>query len=907
MTCAPTFAPARILRSVLLLLLLQGIATAQTAPAKKFVTPEDAKNWESLAGARISNDGHWFAYGVNKVEGDGRLIVRNCDTPQSWTTPVGSNAQFSEDSKWVAYTIGLPKAEADKLRDQKKVPENKLGLRNLASGEEEVIESVQSWRLLKTGKHLIAQRYRAEGQTKGGSDFLLVSLDDGSRLSIGNVSSYLPNESGTLVALRIESASGERGVQVLDPATNRLRTVHWSKNNYPVLSWAKDKDAIAFLVGTPDEKKEGDGHQIVLATDLTAVKPKLQTFDPSKFAEFPKDFRIVEFGGLDITDDASSIGFGIQAWEDKKKPAGKPDEKATVDIWHYKDVDPQPLQLKRAEADKRENWKCVWRTEKNLFYQIGNERWTDVTLLKGHRFALVEDDKAHETPVVVGGMQYSDYYLVEIDTARKEKVLERRQFGPVPSPEGNYLAYYRQKNWWIYDCAKNTHTNATEKVKTDWWDVDDDHTLAEKPPADYPYWLEGDAGIVFYDKFDAYLAKPGSAGVTKLTDGAREKLIYRLVDLTLDDKRVGADEPMVFSLFDDEEKTTGYYRRETDGTGKPLMLDKALFGQMVKAKDADRVYVTMQTFEQPPTVLISNQLFTAAKPISSINAQQREFQWGKAELVKFKNKAGKNLDGILMYPAGYEEGKSYPMVVYIYEKLSQGLYAYRMPSDSSAYNPQLMLQNGYFVFMPDIVYRERNPGLSALDCVTSGVAVVLKKNVGVDSKRLGLWGHSWGGYQTAFIITQTNMFAAANAGAPLTELRSMYNSFYWNAGITDQVIFESSQGRMAVPWWEDPKSYADNNPLDHATKIQTPLLMEQGDQDGAVDFHQGQQLYNTMRRMGKPIIFLVYNGENHNNARRPNQVDYAKRQRHFFDVFLKGAKPEPWLSDGIPFLKKGDG
>ncbi|HRK20682.1 MAG TPA: prolyl oligopeptidase family serine peptidase, partial [Fimbriimonadaceae bacterium] len=294
-------------------------------------------------------------------------------------------------------------------------------------------------------------------------------------------------------------------------------------------------------------------------------------------------------------------------------------------------------------------------------------------------------------------------------------------------------------------------------------------------------------------------------------------------------------------------------------------------------------------------------------PIASVNAQQREFHWGKSELIHFKNKAGKDLQGILMYPAGYEEGKTYPMVTYIYEKLSNGLYQYRAPNDASTYNPQLMLQNGYFIFMPDIVYRERNPGLSALECVTAGIDAVLKKNVGVDPKKLGLWGHSWGGYQSAFIVTQTNMFAAVNAGAPLTELRSMYNSFYWNAGVTDQVIFESSQGRMAVPWWEDPKSYTDNNPLDHATKIQTPLLVEFGDQDGAVDFHQGQQLYNTLRRMGKPIVMLVYNGENHNNARRPNQVDYAKRQRHFFDVFLKGAKPDPWLAEGIPMVKKGDG
>lgn len=896
----------RLRTSLLVLLLACSLAPAQSA--KKFVTPEDSKHWETLAGARISNDGRWFAYGVNLIDGDGRLIVRSCDGPEKWTTPVGSAAQFSEDSKWVGYWISPPKAEADKLRAAKKPIERKLGLRNLATGAEQVFDAVQSWQFLKTSKYVLIQKNRAEGQTKGGADLLVMSLSDDARLTIGNVANVSPNESGTLVALGLDSANGEKGIQILDPETMSLRTLAWSKSNYPQLVWAEKKDAVAYLVGTPDEKKEGDRHEIVLATDLTARNPTQKTFDPSKFGDFPKDFRIVDFGGLDVSEDAASIGFGIKAWEDKKKPEGKPEEKATVDIWHYKDIEPMPQQSRTAEGKKRENYLCVWRTDRNLFFQIGNERWTDARLLPGHKYALIEDGRAYESPVVVGGLFYSDWYLVEIDTARKEKVLEKRQFGPIASQDGNFLAYFKQKNWWVYDCARNTHTNVTATVKTEWFDKDDDHTISEKPPAGFPYWMKDDAGVILHDNYDAYLVRIGTSAVTRLTEGAKDKVVCRLQNIEpYREEALAMTDPLVFSLFDENEKTSGYLRREPDGTSKVLMLDKALFGGMAKAKDADRITVSMQTFEQPPTILVSNQSFTAAKPMTSLNPQQKDYQWGKSELVCFKNKAGKSLEGILMYPAGYEPGKSYPMITYIYEKLSNGLYQYRTPSDASTYNPQLFLQSGYFIFMPDIVYRDRNPGLSALDCVTSGVDAVLKMNVGVDPKKLGLMGHSWGGYQTAFIITQTKMFAAANAGAPLTELNSMYNSFYWNAGITDQVIFESSQGRMGVPWWEDPKSYEANSPLAHAKNIETPLLVEQGDQDGAVDFHQGQQLYNTMRRMGKNIIFLVYNGENHNNARRPNQVDYARRQRHFFDVYLKGVKPEPWITEGVPFIKKGEG
>ncbi|HRK22375.1 MAG TPA: hypothetical protein PLX06_11225, partial [Fimbriimonadaceae bacterium] len=266
----------RLVLASVCLVLAAGVFANSIEPqgkAKKFVTPEDAKKWETLTSPRISNDGRWFAYGVNLNDGDGRLVVRNCDTAQNWTTPVGSGAVFSEDSKWVAYSIGMPRAEADKLRAQRKPLERKMGLRNLASGQEEVFEAVQSYQFLKTAKHVLIHKLRPEGQTKGGTDLLVVSLVDNARLTIGNVVNVRPNESGDLVALGLESPAGESGIQVLDPDAMSLRTVHWSKGTYPALVWAEKKDSIAFLLGKTDEKKEGPSHEIFLATDLTARTP----------------------------------------------------------------------------------------------------------------------------------------------------------------------------------------------------------------------------------------------------------------------------------------------------------------------------------------------------------------------------------------------------------------------------------------------------------------------------------------------------------------------------------------------------------------------------------------------------------------------------------------------------------
>jgi dipeptidyl aminopeptidase/acylaminoacyl peptidase len=243
------------------------------------------------------------------------------------------------------------------------------------------------------------------------------------------------------------------------------------------------------------------------------------------------------------------------------------------------------------------------------------------------------------------------------------------------------------------------------------------------------------------------------------------------------------------------------------------------------------------------------------------------------------------------------------MIVYIYELRSQGLHGYTLPSRTNGYNPRRYSSEGYFVFEPDIVYRLRDPGMSAVESIVPAVEKVLETGM-VDAERIGLTGHSWGAYQTAFVVTQTDIFSAAVAGAPLTNMISMYNSVYWNSGSPDATIFEVSQGRFPDPYWDDWDHFVQNSPVFNAQDINTPLLVAFGDEDGAVDFNQGVEMYNTMRRLQKPFVMLVYEGENHSNRKRENQIDYANRSHEWFNHFLKGAEPAAWITDGIPFLEK---
>jgi dienelactone hydrolase len=206
------------------------------------------------------------------------------------------------------------------------------------------------------------------------------------------------------------------------------------------------------------------------------------------------------------------------------------------------------------------------------------------------------------------------------------------------------------------------------------------------------------------------------------------------------------------------------------------------------------------------------------------------------------------------------------MIVYFYEITSNTVHNYSVPSETSAYNPTVFTQNGYFVLRPDIVYRDRNPGVSAVEALVPAVQTVVDMGL-VDPDRVGIVGHSWGAYQTTFAVTQTDMFSAAVAGAPLTNLISMYLSIYWNTGGTDARIFEISQGRMEVPFWQDAESYIANSPVFHIENMNTPLLVAFGTEDGAVEFNQGVELYNAARRAGKDMVMLVYEGENHSLAK----------------------------------------
>jgi dipeptidyl aminopeptidase/acylaminoacyl peptidase len=360
---------------------------------------------------------------------------------------------------------------------------------------------------------------------------------------------------------------------------------------------------------------------------------------------------------------------------------------------------------------------------------------------------------------------------------------------------------------------------------------------------------------------------------------------------------------VLFQAYGEWTKKGGIAEVDPAGKGvKMLTWDDAAYSRVSRAEDAEVLVYTRETSIEPADYFATDATFAKSTRLTDQRPQMAKFEWSSGvRLVPYTSDKGDKLQAALFLPANYEEGKAYPTLVYFYEKMSQTANSFAAPT-SNGFNRALYTSQGYAVLMPDITYRVNDPGMSAVWCMVPAVKAAIATGV-VDGTKVGITGHSWGGYQTAFLITQTNLFAAAIAGAPLTNMVSMYSLIYKNTGGTNQAIFESSQGRFKGGYWDNWDAYYRNSPVFFAKNVTTPLVILHNDKDGAVDFTQGVEYYNTLRRLQKPVIMLEYVGENHGLRKPANQRDYSVRMREFFDHYLKGEAAPEWMTEGVPHLK----
>jgi len=891
--------------------------------------------------AALSDDGRWLAAPITRVDGTAELDLHVVGEPALGADPAtvaspkpffvareGRAPAFSADSGWIAYRIGVSDAEREKLQEEKKPIRDQVGLLRLdpsaAKPEPVVLQDVARWAFAPAAPYLAIHRYVPEGSKRKGADLLVRSLATGAMTAFGNVAEFAWQDNGRLLAFTVDAeGKAGNGVQLFDPQTGLLRLLDSGEATFTGLAWREKDDDLACYRSRTDNDYEEDTHVVLAWRDLGSAGAATATraYDQAADQTFPADMRIVPFRRLQWAKDGSALYFGIQEWLKKPKqdskqgaPAAGADPKETkpaakekpagVDVWHSKDERIIPMQRVQKARDLERHYASAWRIDEGTWLKLGTDRFEQVTILEGDRFALETDRKPYITENMFDTAR-QDVYVIDLASGARKKAITGVWHFSGASPGGRYLLYFHGDQYWTYEPATGKTSNISGALKTVWTNPEYDTPFrVQRPPSGMGGWLKDDAAVLLYDQHDVWRVAPDGSGGTRLTRGAEEAIQHRVVRIEVESRFVDPSVPTYFSVYGRWTKKSGYASATLGSApapaGAPARLvwaDKAV-GRLVKAGKAGVFAYTVQGFDDSPDVLVGGAGLVDARPLTRTNPFQTDYAWGRSSVVDYRNSRGDRLQGALYYPAGYVAGRQYPMIVYVYERLSQGVHTYVVPSERSPYNAAVFAANGYFVLSPDIVFRPRDPGIAAVDCVTAAVKAVLATGM-VDPKRVGLVGHSWGGYEASFIPTQTSIFAASIAGAPITNLLSFYGAIHWNQGMPEPQHFETGQARMDVPFWVDLPAYIRNSPTLFVDKLRTPMLIFFGDKDGTVDFRQGVEMYNYARRAGKQLVMLVYANENHSAQEKPNQIDYHRRILQWFGHYLKGEDAPAWITKGV--------
>ena len=859
------------------------------------------------------------------------LGIMNLATGEVTTVERVKSFKVPEESgAFVAYLMEPPLKKPDEKKDEAKKEEAK---------KEPEVKPESKKEEAKT-----EEPKKEEKKKEPGTDFVVRELASGKESTIAEVVDYVWSKPGTWLAYGVSSKTPENdGAFAWEAASGKTVALLKGLGNYKNLVFDERGAQLAFTSDRDDHKSEKSASklyywppaanklppaagtakpapaasQLSSATGVTELAPgavKLTSAPgatelvPSGAKGFPVGMSVSEEGRPQFSKDGGRLFFGIAA-APKAEPKDAT-EPIKVDIWNWKDSYLQPMQKAQADEDKKRTLMCVMHLgpKEKKFVALASADVPDIVLSEDAKVALGSSDLPYRQ-LVSWDRGYEDNYLVDLADGSKKKVLEKSPSGATISAGGNYLLYFNDgdRNYYAYRVADGKTFNLTAKLGVslvdETWDTPD-----EPGPYGSGGWTDGDKSVLIYDRYDIWEILPDGAKARMITNGIgrRDKIVFRYAALDPDRKTVPATEPIILTATNDITRASGAYRATLSNPADPAgiaMFDK-LFGGLRKAKNADVFSFTLQRFEEFPDLWVSGGSFSAARKVSDANPQQAGYSWGKAERIDYINGDGVTLPAVLIKPDDFDPTKKYPLMVYIYETMAEGLNRYYPPSPGTNINFTRYVSNGYVILMPDIIYEVGYPGPSALKCVIPAIEKVLGMGF-IDPKRVGIQGHSWGGYEISYMITQTNMFAAVEAGASVVNMTSAYGGIRWGTGMSRAFQYEKTQSRIGAPLWSRALQFIENSPLFWVERVKTPYLSIHNDEDDAVPWYQGIEFFSALRHLGKEAYMFNFNGEKHSLRERENQKYWTIYLDEFFDHFLLG-KPKPeWMEKGVPYLERG--
>ncbi len=939
------------------LALMLTLTFAGGAAAQKKVLDHDAYDvWRTIRGERVSADGAWVLYRTEPRVGDATLVVTPADAGDAIRIERAGNAAFTPDSRFVVVTI-LPahdSVRALKLKKTKKadLPPDTLGIIDLGTSEVVRVPGLESWKLPEVAGSVVAYLVKPEksapgeeekgaAEPRGGKPtaapagekeegpaapeakerkrpdtYTLVVRDaaTGQEYRVGDAVAYALSDNGRTLAYTAstEDGSGD-GVYVMDTATGAARPVLGGRGAYEQLVLSGDGAQLAFVTDRDDVDAEQPSFALYHWRDGRDVATKAAA---QGSAGIPDGWWVSRDAETSFSENGRRLFFGTSP-----RPAPESedtlldDEKVELDVWNWQDPLIQPMQKLQIERERKRAYRAVvLLDQRDRIVQLANEAMPEVDVgRKGDAdVAVAETGVPYRHLVGIDAPEHADIWLVDVTTGQRRRVVQDGQVARTTlSPEAKHVAWYdyRARQWMAMPVDGRAPVAVTAGIPYPLWDEDDDHPMLPSPYG-MAGWTAGDRALLVYDRYDVWAVSPTGRGDPRaITEGfGRENDIrLRYVDLDPEQDALESDAPLLLSGFQLRTKDAGFFRDHVDGGRAPerLVWGAKQFGRPVRAEDADALLYTREDVAEFPDLWVADRSFSGAHRISDVNPQQKEYNWATVELVSWLSTDGIPLQGLVYRPENFDPSRQYPMMVTFYERSSDELNAYSPPlPHRSVIRPTFYASRGYIVFEPDIVYEDGYPGESAMDAIMPGV-LKLAAEPWVDAKRVGVQGHSWGGYQIAYMVTRTDFFAAAEAGAPVANMTSAYGGVRWGTGTSRMFQYERTQSRIGGSLWEEPSRYIQNSPIFELDKVKTPLLIMHNDHDSAVPWTQGIELFLGMRRLQKPAWMIVYNDAPHWPVTPADIRDWNIRMQQFFDHYLQGAPAPVWMTDGIPATEKG--
>jgi dipeptidyl aminopeptidase/acylaminoacyl peptidase len=920
------------------------IACPSQAAQKRPLTFEDVMQFKEIRDPEISANGSWIVYWTQPDRGDGEAVIHGLKNGEKYIVPRGRQPRITMDTKWVAMIV-TPKAfEMEKAPKDR--PKQGMALLSTATGDVLHFEGVQSFALSEDSRWIAylhekeeekpqkkeeagegtvpAKKSQGEGkkgEKKTGSLLILRDLVSGSVREIPNVTDYSFDPSSTYLAIAVAGPeTGQDGLFVMELREESLPLdpiIRQDHVKYAGLAWTEKGSCLAFLAGNADDKGnyslwvwDGNSRSKTLALSEDAV---------------PGGWMIPEKNRISWSEDGRRLFFGLKPLEiheavqkpeekDKEQETGANEsdffdtrkilEKRELDVWHWNDPLIKTNDKIQWSRTKDRTYTAVYHVDTKRFVQLADRDMPEVDFNDNPEFALGKSGIPYRKEITWYG-ELEDLYHVNLKDGKRKKIASRLEDRSSLSPGGRYVVYFDDEHWYLFDGQTGQTRNLTDKLGVPFYD--EDHDYPEMAPSYRTAgWGKDDAFVLIYDKYDIWQFMTAAGKAENITggNGRQNERTFRVLELDPEKSYFMNGERLLLSSYHNKKKNHGFYSCEIGKGSVTRVLEKnKKFEFLAKAEEADVLMYTRESFEEFPDLWVADPAFAKPKKVSLVNPQIDEFAWGEPELVEWNSIDGIPLQGVLIKPANYDESKRYPVLVYFYRIESDRLYEFNQMRVNHRPNFPFYTSNGYAVFLPDVKFDIGRPGYSATKCLVPGVQKLIDMGV-ADPEGIGLHGHSWGGYQTAFVITQTNIFSAAVAGAPVSNMTSAYSGIRWESGLARQMQYEKQQSRIGGSLWEYPERFIENSPVFFADRIQTPLLIQFGDEDGAVPWYQGIELYLALRRLEKDCVFLQYRGEPHHLRKYPNKLDYSIKMKEYFDHYLRGMPAPDWIEKGVPYLGK---